>query len=73
MYQNETQLMTSGREFIIGALLNHRPDTALKLHTLSDIFKLKSKGGHYKTRAQKLLFLQRCLTILKNCRKSRNL
>ena len=59
-YQNEVQPMTSEREFIVGALLSHSPDTALKLRTLSDIFKIKSKGGHYKTRAQNLLFLQRC-------------
>ena len=30
-YQNEVQPMTSEREFIIGAMLNHSPDTALKL------------------------------------------
>ena len=59
-YQNEVQPMTSEHEFIIGALLNHSPDTALELRTPSDIFEIKSKGGHYKTCAQKLLFLQRC-------------
>ena len=52
--------MVSEREFVIASLLNHSPDTALKLHTLRDIFQIKGKGEHYKTRAQKLLFVQRC-------------
>ena len=37
-YNNEAQLMTSEREWIIASLLNHDPNTALKLQTLSDIF-----------------------------------
>ena len=66
MYQNKDQPMTSEREFIIASLLNHSPDTALKLRTLRNIFHIKGKGGHYKTRAQKLLFLQRCHEQLAN-------
>ena len=45
-YQNINQKMTSEREFIIASLLNHSPDTALKLQTLRDIFQIKEKGGH---------------------------
>ena len=37
-YNNEAQLMTSEREWIIASLLNHDPNTALKLQTLSNIF-----------------------------------
>jgi hypothetical protein len=60
LYSNKKQLMTSEREYIIAALLNHDPSTALKLQTLSDIFAIKQKGGHFKTRAQKLQFLSKC-------------
>ena len=52
--------MTSEREFIISSLLNHSLYTALKLRALHNIFQIKGKGGHYKTRAKKLLFLQSC-------------
>ena len=58
--------MTSERELIIASLLNHSPDTALKLQTLKDIFQIKEKGNHYKSRAQKLLFIQRCYEQLKS-------
>ena len=78
-YQNINQKMTSKREFIISRLLNHRPDNALKLQTLRDIFQIKEKVNHYKTRAQKLFFLQRCHeqlafpTIIKSWRKIESL
>ena len=52
--------MTSEREWIIASLLNHDLNTALKLQTLSDIFAINQRGGHVKTRAQKLLFLKKC-------------
>ena len=46
--------MTSEREFIIASLLNHSPDTALKLQTLRDIFQIKEKGNHYKRSHEQL-------------------
>ena len=57
--------MTSQREYVIDALLNHDPDTSLKLRTLSDIFHIKNKGGHFRMRSQKIQFLQKCHEQLK--------
>ena len=78
-YQNEVQPMTSEREFIVGALLSHSPDTALKLRTLSDIFLIKSKGGHYKTCPKSCFFFNVAMNschfyrmTLKSIRRSNN-
>ena len=59
LYANKKQIMSSEYEYTIAALLNHDPDTSLKLQTLSDIFHIKSKGGHFRTRSQKIQFLQK--------------
>ena len=65
LYANKKQTMTSEREYVIAALLNHDPDTSLKLRTLSDIFNIKNKGGHFRMRSQKIQFLQKCHEQLK--------
>ena len=46
-YNSDTQLLTSEREFILGTLLSHTPDTVFKLKTWNDLLDLKQKGNHF--------------------------
>ena len=64
-YNNPQQLFTSEREFILGALLSNTPESVLKLQTFRDIFKIKDKGNHFKTKLQKISFIQKCGLELK--------
>jgi hypothetical protein len=64
-YDNPRQLFTSEREFILGAFLSNTPETVLKLQTFQDIFKIKDKGNHFKTKMQKVAFIQKCGEALK--------
>ena len=58
-YCNPSQYFGSEKEFILGALLSKQnPELAMSLPTLKDVFKLKTEGNHFKTKAQKALFLK---------------
>jgi hypothetical protein len=58
-YNNPCQLFTSEREFILGSLLSNTPETVLQLHTFRDIFDIKNKGSHFKTKLQKISFIKK--------------
>jgi hypothetical protein len=59
MYQNPHQYFCSEREFLLGALIGKMsPELSLNFPTLVDIFKIKESGSKFKTKAQKLAFIQ---------------
>ena len=57
---------TSEREFILGSLLSHTPETVFKLATWNDLLDLKQKGNHFKTKLQKIAYLNKCHQALIN-------
>ena len=63
-YNSDTQLFTSEWEFILGSLLSHTPETVFKLATWNDLLDLKQKGPHFKTKLQKITYLNKCLQAL---------
>ena len=67
LYTNPTQFFTSEREFLIGAILGRLdPQLSMIFPTLQDIFKIKESGTKFKTKIQKLAFIQSCAEQLKN-------
>ena len=42
-HKSDSQLFTSEREFILGSLLSHTPETVFKLATWNDLLDLKKK------------------------------
>jgi len=66
MYQNPHQYFCSEREFLLGALIGKMsPVLSLNFPTLVDIFKIKESGSKFKTKAQKLAFIQQISENLK--------
>ena len=66
MYQNPHQYFCSEREFLLGALIGKMsPELSLNFPTLIDIFKIKESGSKFKTKAQKLAFIQQISENLK--------
>ena len=61
LYQNPAQFFTSERE--LGKL---DPQLSMLLPTLQDIFKIKESGTKFKTKLQKLSFIQACGEQLAN-------
>ena len=48
----------------MGALLSQTPETVLNLQTFKDIFNIKSRGKHFKTKLQKLQLIEKAATEL---------
>ena len=67
LYTNPTHFFTSEREFLIGSILGKMtPELSMLFPTLQDIFKIKEIGSKFKTKIQKLAFIQTCAEQLKN-------
>ena len=60
LYNDQQQLYALETEFILGALLNQDPDTVFKLYTWRDLLTIKEKARHFKTKANRIQFLQKC-------------
>ena len=66
MYQNPHQYFCSEREFLLGALIGKlSPELSLTFPTLMDVFRIKESGSKFKTKAQKLAFIQQISENLK--------
>ena len=58
---------SSEKEFILGSLISRTdPELALRLPSISDIFRIKETATHFKTKAQKILFLKNCAKQLES-------
>ena len=67
MYVNPHQYFTSEREFLLGALIGKlTPELSLQLPTLKDIFRIKETSSKFKTKAQKVAFIQQISDHLKD-------
>ena len=67
MYVNPHQYFCSEREFLLGALMGKlNSELSLDFTTLKDIFKIKKSGSKFKTKAQKLAFIQQIAENLKD-------
>ena len=65
LYTNDSQIFTSEAEFILGSLVSSiNPNLALNLPTFKDLFRIKNK--RFRTKAEKLKFLQTCVTAFKD-------
>ena len=66
-YNNDDQHYTSEREYLLGGLLaTTDPSLVLEFPTFKDIFKIKESSGGFKTKAQKLAFINELGIILKD-------
>ena len=67
MYVNPHQYFCSEREFLLGGLIGKLdPELSLAFPTLEDIFKIKESGSKFKTKSQKLAFIQQISENLKH-------
>ena len=67
LYQNPEQFFTSEREFLIGSIMGKLdPQLSMMIPTLQDIFRIKESGTKFKTKLQKLAFIQACGEQLAN-------
>ena len=67
MYVNPDQYFTSESEFLLGALIGKlTPEISLQLPTLQDIFRIKETSSKFKTKAQKVAFIQQISDHLKD-------
>ena len=66
LYTNQHQYFTSEKEFLIGAILRKLDlELAFQFPTLQDIFKIKESGTKFKTKIQKIAFIQQCAEQLR--------